>query len=203
MAAFRRAVALASKLNLWSAARVEFTGGQAAGGGRAGRRLGAGVCVATGSALALYFYNDMTSGRRRGRRSRSINDLLPSIPAVEAKEKVGIELNACFICNNNSFVSSMWPLCAGIWCINRLQTKGIRGQRAFIVQYPSAKVRATELRSDEPFFLFTPKAIADERADKLCHSFPAHPVETVGSLLGCGLMCARRCGSGALRSSWC
>lgn len=92
MAAFRRAAALGGKLNLWSAARVEF-----AGGGRAGRRLAAGVCVATGSALALYFYNDMTSGRRRGRRSRSINDLLPSIPPVEAKERVGIELNACVI----------------------------------------------------------------------------------------------------------
>nr|XP_033480293.1 calcium uptake protein 3, mitochondrial isoform X1 [Epinephelus lanceolatus] len=89
MAAFRRVAALAGKLNLWSAARSEFVGGQTASGGRARRCLAVGMCLATGGAVALYFYNDMTSGRGRKRMgSHSINGLLlPSIPTVEAKEK--------------------------------------------------------------------------------------------------------------------
>uniref|UniRef100_UPI003AAA840E calcium uptake protein 3, mitochondrial isoform X2 n=1 Tax=Centroberyx gerrardi TaxID=166262 RepID=UPI003AAA840E len=48
------------------------------------------MCLATGSAVAFYFYNDMTSDRdrkRMGRHSISGRGLLPSIPAVEAKEK--------------------------------------------------------------------------------------------------------------------
>ncbi|XP_045902363.1 calcium uptake protein 3, mitochondrial-like isoform X7 [Micropterus dolomieu] len=88
MAAFRRVSALAGKLNLWSAARNEFVGGQTVNGGRTRRCLAVGMCLATGGAVALYFYNDTTSGRGRKRmESHSINGLLPSIPTVEAKEK--------------------------------------------------------------------------------------------------------------------
>lgn len=90
MAAFRRVSALAGKLNLWSAARNEFVGGQTVNGGRTRRCLAVGMCLATGGAVALYFYNDTTSGRGRKRmESHSIDGLLPSIPTVEAKEKVG------------------------------------------------------------------------------------------------------------------
>ncbi|XP_035856672.1 calcium uptake protein 3, mitochondrial isoform X6 [Sander lucioperca] len=88
MAAFRRVAALAGKLNLLSAARNELVGGQTASGGGTRRCLAVGMCLATGGAVALYFYNDMTSGRGRKRMgSHSINGLLPSIPTVEAKEK--------------------------------------------------------------------------------------------------------------------
>lgn len=93
MAAFRRVAALAVKLNLWTAARYEFVGCQTANGGRARKCLAAGMCVATGGAVALYLYNDMTSSRSRKRGSRSINCLLPSIPTVEAKEKVCVVLS--------------------------------------------------------------------------------------------------------------
>lgn len=89
MAAFRRVAALAGKLNLWSATRNERVGGQTANGRRTWRCLAAGVCVATGGAV-LYFYNGLISGGGRKRiRRHSINGLLPSIPTVEAKEKVG------------------------------------------------------------------------------------------------------------------
>ncbi|XP_041789400.1 calcium uptake protein 3, mitochondrial [Chelmon rostratus] len=88
MAAFRRVVALTSRLNLLSAARNELVGGQTVSGGRTRRCLAVGMCLATGGAVALYFYNDMTSGRGRKRMgSHSINGLLPSIPTVEAKER--------------------------------------------------------------------------------------------------------------------
>ncbi|XP_030274845.1 calcium uptake protein 3, mitochondrial isoform X3 [Sparus aurata] len=88
MAAFRRVAALAGKLNLWSAARNELVGGQTASGGRARKCMAVGMCLATGGAVALYFYSDMTSGRGRKRMgSPSISGLLPSIPTVEAKEK--------------------------------------------------------------------------------------------------------------------
>lgn len=90
MAAFRRVAALAGKLNLWSAARIELVGGQTASGGRARRCLAVGMCLAAGGAVALYFYNDTMSGRGRKRMGRhSISGLLASIPTVEAKEKVG------------------------------------------------------------------------------------------------------------------
>nr|XP_046264311.1 calcium uptake protein 3, mitochondrial isoform X4 [Scatophagus argus] len=87
MAAFRRVAALAGKLNLLSAARNTLVGGQVANGGRIRRCVAVGMCLATGGAVALYLYNDMTSigGRKRG--SRSINGLLPSVPTVEAKDK--------------------------------------------------------------------------------------------------------------------
>lgn len=91
MAAFRRVAALAGKASLWSAARNELVGGGAGAerGGRTRRCLAVGMCLATGGAVSLYFYSDMTSGRGRKRMERpSINDLLPSIPIVEAKEKV-------------------------------------------------------------------------------------------------------------------
>ncbi|KAF0037626.1 hypothetical protein F2P81_010500 [Scophthalmus maximus] len=83
MAAFRRVAALAGKITLWSAARAELLGGRRARGCAA-----AGLGLAAGGAAALYLYMDGTSGggRRRMER-RSINGLLPSIAAVEAKEK--------------------------------------------------------------------------------------------------------------------
>ncbi|XP_042281761.1 calcium uptake protein 3, mitochondrial-like isoform X4 [Thunnus maccoyii] len=88
MAAFRRVAALAGKINVWSAARNEFVGGQTAAVGRTRRCLAVGMCLATGGAVALYLYNDMTSGGGRKRMGRHrINGLLPSIPTVEAKEK--------------------------------------------------------------------------------------------------------------------
>ncbi|XP_059192637.1 calcium uptake protein 3, mitochondrial isoform X4 [Centropristis striata] len=88
MAAFRRVAALAGKLNLWSAARNELVGGQMVSAGRTRRCLAVGMCLASGSAVALYFYNDVRSDRARKRMgSHSINGLLPSIPTVEAKEK--------------------------------------------------------------------------------------------------------------------
>ncbi|XP_047200524.1 calcium uptake protein 3, mitochondrial isoform X10 [Hippoglossus stenolepis] len=88
MAAFRRVAALAGKMNLWSAGRTELVGGQRPGGGRARGCVAVGMCVAAGGAVALYLYSDMTSGRGRKRMERhSINDLLPTIPRVQAKEK--------------------------------------------------------------------------------------------------------------------
>ncbi|KAM9856771.1 calcium uptake protein 3, mitochondrial isoform 2-T2 [Aulostomus maculatus] len=88
MAALRRVAALVGKLNLSSAARNEFVGRQGVTGGRTRRCLTFGMCLATGGAVALYFYNDMTSRRGWKRMSgRSISGLVPSIPTVEAKEK--------------------------------------------------------------------------------------------------------------------
>ncbi|XP_029992102.1 calcium uptake protein 3, mitochondrial isoform X2 [Sphaeramia orbicularis] len=90
MAAFRRVASLAGKINLWSAAKIELVRGQSVSGGGARRGLAVGVCLATGGAVAVYFYNEMTSGRgrkRMGRHSISGRGLLPSIPTVEAKEK--------------------------------------------------------------------------------------------------------------------
>ncbi|XP_037545668.1 calcium uptake protein 3, mitochondrial isoform X3 [Nematolebias whitei] len=87
MAAFRRVAALAGKLNLWSAARGELVG--AVHGRRSRTRLAVGMCAAAGGAVAFYFYNNITTGRKgvMMRRHISINDLLSSIPTVEAKEK--------------------------------------------------------------------------------------------------------------------
>ncbi|KAM4584706.1 calcium uptake protein 3, mitochondrial isoform 5-T5 [Odontesthes bonariensis] len=88
MAAFRRVAALAGKLNLWSATRSDLICGQTVHGARRRSCLAVGMCVAAGGAVALYFYNDTTSGAGRKRMKRhSINGLLPSIPTVEAKEK--------------------------------------------------------------------------------------------------------------------
>ncbi|XP_035989995.1 calcium uptake protein 3, mitochondrial isoform X4 [Fundulus heteroclitus] len=87
MAAFRRAAALAGKLNLWSAAKSELLGAPNRNGRRTRRCLAAGLSAAAGGALVLYFYNEVWSGRKRMRR-RSINGLsLPSIPTVAAIEK--------------------------------------------------------------------------------------------------------------------
>lgn len=105
MAVIRRVVSLAGKLNLLSAMRNDFVVGQTASGRGARRCLAAGMCVATGGAVALYLYNDMTSGRGR-RGSRSINNLLPSIPTIEAKEKVGVVLNWRFTGNNKALATS-------------------------------------------------------------------------------------------------
>lgn len=82
--------ALAVKINLRSPAKSEFLGGE-----KARRCVAAGMFVAAGGVAALYLYNGMTSGRER--RRQSINGLLQSIPAVEAKEKVGNDIKMCFI----------------------------------------------------------------------------------------------------------
>lgn len=91
MAVFRRVVALAGKINPWSAAKNELTGRQTRGG-RARRCLAAGMCLASGGVVAVYFYNDLTSDRARKKRIgiHGINGLglLPSMLSVEAKEKV-------------------------------------------------------------------------------------------------------------------
>lgn len=88
MAAFRRVAALALKINLRSPATGELLGGE-----RARRCVAAGMCVAAGGVAALYLYNGMTSGRER--RRQGINAFLQPIPAVEAKEKVGNEIEMC------------------------------------------------------------------------------------------------------------
>uniref|UniRef100_A0A3B5M7S5 EF-hand domain-containing protein n=1 Tax=Xiphophorus couchianus TaxID=32473 RepID=A0A3B5M7S5_9TELE len=88
MAAFRRAAALAGKLNPWAATKSEILGAPSLNGRRTRRCLTAGLCAAAGGVLALYFYNKMWSDRKRMMR-RSISGLsLPYIPTVEAKEKV-------------------------------------------------------------------------------------------------------------------
>ncbi|XP_049575756.1 calcium uptake protein 3, mitochondrial isoform X2 [Syngnathus scovelli] len=87
MAAFRKVAALAVKLSLRSVSTNELIGRQTAS--RTRKCLTVGVCLATGGAVALYFYEDLTNRRgwRRTMGTRSIHGLLPSIPAVEAKEK--------------------------------------------------------------------------------------------------------------------
>lgn len=85
MAAFRRVAALAVKMNLRSAVKSEFLGGE-----KARRCAAAGMCVAAGGVAALYLYSGMTSGRER--RRQSIRGFLQSVPVVEAKEKVGNEI---------------------------------------------------------------------------------------------------------------
>ncbi|XP_051939507.1 calcium uptake protein 3, mitochondrial isoform X7 [Hippocampus zosterae] len=87
MAAYRRVALLAAKLSLRSVSRSELTGRQTASGAR--KCLTFGLCLATGGAVALYFYEDMINRRgwRRKMGTRSIHGLLQSIPAVEAKEK--------------------------------------------------------------------------------------------------------------------
>ncbi|XP_067354672.1 calcium uptake protein 3, mitochondrial isoform X3 [Channa argus] len=87
MAVFRRVVALSGKLNLWSAARNEFVGGHTVDRGRGRRKLAAGLCLAGGGAVALYFCNDTAGGRGRKRMERQSIRLLPFMPTVAAKEK--------------------------------------------------------------------------------------------------------------------
>ncbi|XP_054635726.1 calcium uptake protein 3, mitochondrial isoform X4 [Dunckerocampus dactyliophorus] len=87
MASFRRLASLASKLNLCSVSRNKFASRQ--NGLKARRCLTFGMCLATGGAVALYFYEDVTNSRSWKRMvASSTHGLLPSIPAVEAKEKV-------------------------------------------------------------------------------------------------------------------
>ncbi|XP_061684978.1 calcium uptake protein 3, mitochondrial isoform X5 [Syngnathoides biaculeatus] len=83
MAAFRRVAALAAKLNICAVSRNELVGRQTSSMARMCRTIG--LCLATGGAVALYFYEDRS--RRKTMGTRSIHALLPSIPAVEAKEK--------------------------------------------------------------------------------------------------------------------
>ncbi|KAK7929341.1 hypothetical protein WMY93_005736 [Mugilogobius chulae] len=88
MAAFRRVAVLVGKLNLWSAAKHELTGGQRVGGSLGRGSLTAAVCLATGGVVAYYFYDDLTSDRAKKRMERrGISALLPYIPTVEAKDK--------------------------------------------------------------------------------------------------------------------
>ncbi|XP_055364083.1 calcium uptake protein 3, mitochondrial isoform X11 [Betta splendens] len=88
MAALRRLAAMAGRLNLWPAAGSELVGGRAAGGGGTGRRKAAvGVCLAAGGAVAFYVCGGAAASGGKRMERRSISGWLPSIPAVEAKEK--------------------------------------------------------------------------------------------------------------------
>ncbi|XP_061778772.1 calcium uptake protein 3, mitochondrial isoform X3 [Nerophis lumbriciformis] len=86
MAAFRRVASLAGQIHRCSVSRSEFAA--RLNSSRARRCLSFGLCLATGGAVALYLYEDVTK-RRGGKRmgTPSIHSVLPSIPAVEAKEK--------------------------------------------------------------------------------------------------------------------
>ncbi|XP_062340529.1 calcium uptake protein 3, mitochondrial isoform X2 [Osmerus eperlanus] len=89
MAAFRRLAAVANRLNVWSAPRNDLHCAQTVIGGRTRRCLAVGMCLAAGGAVAFYFYNDVNNESRRKRMGcYRINgrDLLPSLPAVAAKE---------------------------------------------------------------------------------------------------------------------
>ncbi|XP_077462074.1 calcium uptake protein 3, mitochondrial isoform X4 [Stigmatopora argus] len=80
MAAFRRVAWLAAKLN---------QSRNVLASSRARKCLTFGLCLATGGAVALYFYADEANRkgwRRTPMGARSFHALLPSIPAVEAKE---------------------------------------------------------------------------------------------------------------------
>ncbi|CAB1327171.1 unnamed protein product [Coregonus sp. 'balchen'] len=89
MAAFRRLASIVNRLNVWSAPRNELLGAQTTTGGRTRRCLAVGTCLATGGAVAFYFYNDMYSQRCRKRMGYSFSgrDLLPSLFAVAAQQK--------------------------------------------------------------------------------------------------------------------
>ncbi|XP_064782781.1 calcium uptake protein 3, mitochondrial isoform X4 [Oncorhynchus masou masou] len=89
MAAFRRLASIVNRLNVWSAPRNEFLGAQTTTGGRTQRCLAVGMCLATGGAVAFYFYNDMYSQRCRKRMGYRFSgrDLLPVLSAVEAQQK--------------------------------------------------------------------------------------------------------------------
>ncbi|XP_045078729.1 calcium uptake protein 3, mitochondrial-like isoform X3 [Coregonus clupeaformis] len=89
MAAFRRLASIVNRLNVWSAPRNELLGAQTTTGGRTRRCLAVGMCLATGGAVAFYFYNDMYSQRCRKRMGYSFSgrDLLPSLSAVAAQQK--------------------------------------------------------------------------------------------------------------------
>ncbi|XP_059904080.1 calcium uptake protein 3, mitochondrial [Gadus macrocephalus] len=83
MSAFRRALAvLASRLHPRSPSSSELVGWPT---GRT-RRRAAGMCLATGGAImaAFYLYNDKSKYKRSANR---LSRLLPSVPAVAAKEK--------------------------------------------------------------------------------------------------------------------
>uniref|UniRef100_A0A8C7PCZ0 Mitochondrial calcium uptake family member 3 n=1 Tax=Oncorhynchus mykiss TaxID=8022 RepID=A0A8C7PCZ0_ONCMY len=89
MAAFRRLASIVNRLNVWSAPRNELLGAQTTTGGRTQRCLAVGMCLATGGAVAFYFYNDMYSQRCRKRMGYRFSgrDLLPVLSAVEAQQK--------------------------------------------------------------------------------------------------------------------
>ena len=84
MSAFRRALAvLASRLHPRSPSSSELVGWPTS----RTRRRAAGMCLATGGAImaAFYLYNDKSKYKRSANR---LSRLLPSVPAVAAKEKV-------------------------------------------------------------------------------------------------------------------
>ncbi|XP_034147023.1 calcium uptake protein 3, mitochondrial isoform X9 [Esox lucius] len=89
MAAFRRLFSVVNRLNIWCAPKSELLGAQTATGGRTRRCLSFGMCLATGGAVAIYFYNEMHGQRCRTRMGYSFSgrDLLPSLPAVTAQQK--------------------------------------------------------------------------------------------------------------------
>ncbi|XP_030208328.1 calcium uptake protein 3, mitochondrial isoform X6 [Gadus morhua] len=83
MSAFRRALAvLASRLHPRSPSSSELVGWPTS----RTRRRAAGMCLATGGAImaAFYLYNDKSKYKRSANR---LSRLLPSVPAVAAKEK--------------------------------------------------------------------------------------------------------------------
>ncbi|KAM4603664.1 calcium uptake protein 3, mitochondrial [Polymixia lowei] len=86
MAALRRLAALTGKIQLRSASSRELLATKTPGGG-ARRCLAVGTCLAAGGAVAFYWYNDVNRHRHGRRMNTHSLGLLPSIPAVEAKEK--------------------------------------------------------------------------------------------------------------------
>ncbi|XP_036372585.1 calcium uptake protein 3, mitochondrial isoform X8 [Megalops cyprinoides] len=92
MAALRRlflAVNKAAGFNFSSVLRNERLGPQANKKTGVQRCIAAGICLAAGGAVAYYCYREMCDDRRRRRLGYRPNrgPLLPSLPAVAAKEK--------------------------------------------------------------------------------------------------------------------
>lgn len=65
------------------------------------KSIAVGICIATGGAVAYYCYQEMYNDRRRTGCRLNRGVLLPSLPAVSAKEKVTVNV-VCCVCNNSS-----------------------------------------------------------------------------------------------------
>ncbi|KAG7458578.1 hypothetical protein MATL_G00221940 [Megalops atlanticus] len=92
MAALRRlflAVNKTARFNFSSVLRNDRLGPQANKRTGAQKGIAAGICLAAGGALAYYCYQEMCDDRRRRGLGYRLNrgSLLPSLPAVAAKEK--------------------------------------------------------------------------------------------------------------------
>lgn len=90
MAALRRLAVVVGKLTGWSVPRRDVLGFQAKNDRTVLGRLAVGVGMAAGGALAYYYFHER-HGSKKKRLGHSISGraLLPSLPAVAAKEKVG------------------------------------------------------------------------------------------------------------------